>query len=263
MVWSVLSQAVPVGGYIAWWKAIPVVLLLLAWGRLVTWIDKDSVEVLLPRIPLNVANLAGGVLAFFLFFALPGFFVAFLVACLIVAIEAGVYLTMRNSKVGLGDLSVQFNDWLDSWKGGEKKVKVIQGEVQLIGKNGSLMAAPATDDPILPAYETVQTLLTDPLRRNAERIDLAPADGASVIKYVVDGVAYAGNPVERTRAGAAISVAFSARRPRGSGSGCSFGGSSNGPPTAAAFSRTKRAMSRNGTEVGQMRSFSASTSSLT
>ena len=41
MVWSVLSQAVPVGGYIAWWKAIPVVLLLLAWGRLVTWIDKD------------------------------------------------------------------------------------------------------------------------------------------------------------------------------------------------------------------------------
>lgn len=204
MVWSVLSQAVPVGGYIAWWKAIPVVLLLLAWGRLVTWIDKDSVEVLLPRIPLNVANLAGGVLAFFLFFALPGFFVAFLVACLIVAIEAGVYLTMRNSKVGLGDLSVQFNDWLDSWKGGEKKVKVIQGEVQLIGKNGSLMAAPATDDPILPAYETVQTLLTDPLRRNAERIDLAPADGASVIKYVVDGVAYAGNPVERTRAGAAI-----------------------------------------------------------
>lgn len=204
MVWSVLSQAVPVGGYIAWWKAIPVVLLLLAWGRLITWIDKDSVEVLLPRVPLNIANLAGGVLAFFLFFALPGFFMAFLVAFLIVAVEAGVYLTLRNSKVGLGDLSGQFNEWLDSWKGGEKKVKVIQGEVQLIGKNGNLMAAPAADDPVLAAYETVQTLLTDPLRRNAERIDLAPADGASVIKYVVDGVAYAGNPVERTRAGAAI-----------------------------------------------------------
>ncbi|MEO6434876.1 MAG: ATPase, T2SS/T4P/T4SS family, partial [Tepidisphaeraceae bacterium] len=152
-----------------------------------------------------VANLIAGIVAFFAFFMLPGFAVATLVMFVIIAIDVGIYLGMRSSKVGLGDLSGQFNDWLASLKGGEKQVKVVAGEVQIIGKNGNLLAAPTAEDPISPAYETVQVLLTDPLRRNADRIDLAPVDGTGAqIKYVVDGVAYAGNPVEKSRAAAAI-----------------------------------------------------------
>jgi type II secretory ATPase GspE/PulE/Tfp pilus assembly ATPase PilB-like protein len=204
MVWSVLSAAVEVGRYVSWWKPIPLLIVLLLWGRLITWIDKDAQEVLLPRIPLNVANLIGGVLGFFLFFMLPGFAVAMIALCVVVLIEAGVYLGMRSSKVGLSDLSKQFTDWIDSFKGGGKEVKIIQGEVQLIGKGGSLMPAPEAEDPIRPAYEAVQTLLTDPLRRNAERIDLAPVDGSTAIKYVVDGVSYSGNTMERARAASAI-----------------------------------------------------------
>jgi type II secretory ATPase GspE/PulE/Tfp pilus assembly ATPase PilB-like protein len=204
MVLSLLSQAVPVGGYVSWWKVIPVIIVLLLWGRMVTWIDKDSAEILLPRVPLNTANLFGAVFAFFLFFMLPSYPIALTALVLIIGAELGVYLGMRNSKVGLGDLSQKFNDWLHSLKGGEKEIKVVQGEVQLIGRNGNLMAAPATDDPILPAFEAVQTLLTDPLRRNAERIDLAPVDGSSVVKYVVDGVSYSGSTIERSRAAAAI-----------------------------------------------------------
>jgi type II secretory ATPase GspE/PulE/Tfp pilus assembly ATPase PilB-like protein len=206
MVWSLLSAAAPVqvGDYLAWWKAIPVLILLLLWGRLVTWIDKDSQEVLLPRLGLNVGNLIGGVIAFALFFMLPGFAVALIALFVILAIEAGVYLAMRNSKVGLGDLGKQFNDWLASLRGGAKEVKVIQGEVQLIGKGGGLLPAPASDDPVLPAYESIQALLTDPLRRNAERVDLVPVDQTAAVRYVVDGVTYAGTTLERSRAAGAI-----------------------------------------------------------
>jgi len=199
-----LSQAVPVGEYVSWWKPIPVIIVLLLWARLVTWIDKDSVEVMLPRVPLNTGNILGFVLGMALFFLLPGYPLGLAALVLVVLAEAAVYLGMRNSKTGLGDLSGKFNDWLGSLKGGEKEVKVVQGEVQLIGRNGNLMPAPAADDPVLPAYEAVQQLLTDPLRRNAERIDLAPADGQSAVKYVVDGMPYAGNNIERGRAAAAI-----------------------------------------------------------
>jgi type II secretory ATPase GspE/PulE/Tfp pilus assembly ATPase PilB-like protein len=209
MVLSLLSQAVPVGEYVSWWKPIPVLIVLLLWGRLVTWIDKDAPEVLLPRVPLNTANLAGFVLAMFLFFMLPGYALALIAVVLIVMIEGGVYLGMRNSKAGLGDLGDQFNNWIASFRG-EKVVKVVQGEVQIIGKNGSLLPTPAAEDPILPAYEAVQQLLTDPLRRSAERIDLAPQDGQSVVKYVVDGVAYSGNAIEKGRAAAAIEYMKSA-----------------------------------------------------
>jgi len=208
MVWSVLSAAssaaVPVGDYAAWWKVIPVVIVLILWGRLVTWIDKDCQPILLPRIPLNLGNLMGGVIGFLLFFLLPGFAIGFVALVVVVALELGAYLAMRNAKVGLGDIGDQFKDWIGSWKG-EKVVKVIAGEVQLIGKNGNLMPEPDGEDPIRPAYETVQSILTDPLRRNAERIDVAPgADGATMVKYVVDGVAYSGTQLDRAKAAAAI-----------------------------------------------------------
>ena len=50
------------GGYAAWWKIIPVIIVLILWGRLVTWIDKDCQTVLLPRVPLDVGMLLGGLL---------------------------------------------------------------------------------------------------------------------------------------------------------------------------------------------------------
>ncbi len=195
---------VPVGSYTAWWKVIPLLIIMILWGRLVTWIDKDSQEILLPRVPLNIGNMIGGALGFFLFFALPGYPLAVGALCLIVAIEAGTYLAIRNSKVGLSDLGGKFNDWIASLKGGEKEVKVVQGEVMLIGKSGNVLPAPESDDPILPAYEAVQKLFTDPLRRSSERVDLAPGEGASQVRYMVDGVGYAGQSIERARAGAAI-----------------------------------------------------------
>src|SRR3954451_15830320 len=92
-----LSQAVPVGEYVSWWKPIPVIIVLLLWGRLVTWIDKDSVEVMLPRVPLNTGNVLGFVFALALFFLLPGYALALTALLLIVLAEAAVYFGMRNS----------------------------------------------------------------------------------------------------------------------------------------------------------------------
>jgi type II secretory ATPase GspE/PulE/Tfp pilus assembly ATPase PilB-like protein len=205
MVWSgLVIAAVPAGGYINAWKLIPLLLVLLIWGRLVTWIDKDAPEVMLPRIPLNVGNLLAGILAFFLFFMLPGFAVGLLVMILVILIDVGVYLGIRNSKVGLGDLGSKFTDWINSFKGGEKVVKVVQGEVQFIGKGGGLLPPPASDDPSLAAYEATQSILTDPLRRSAERIDLIPVDGSAAVRYTVDGVTYSGATLDKSRAAGAI-----------------------------------------------------------
>src|SRR4029079_10322682 len=120
MVWSVLSaasSAVPAGDYAAWWKVIPVVIVLILWGRLVTWIDKDCQPILLPRIPLNLGNLMGGVIGFLLFFLLPGFAIGFVALVVVVALELGAYLAMRNAKVGLGDIGDQFTDWIGSCEG--------------------------------------------------------------------------------------------------------------------------------------------------
>ena len=67
----VLAQTVPVGGYISVWKTIPVLLLLLVWARLMTWVDKDSEAAHLPRVPINIGLISGLILAYFLFFLVP------------------------------------------------------------------------------------------------------------------------------------------------------------------------------------------------
>src|SRR5215204_4219681 len=122
MVWSgLIAQAVPVGDYVSIWKVLPVLILILIWARLLTWIDKDAPSVLLPREMINTGMLIGFIVAFALLLMLPGFVVAFAVFFLIMAIEMGIYLGIRNSKAGLGDLQSQFKDWIGSLGKGKDK----------------------------------------------------------------------------------------------------------------------------------------------
>ncbi|HEX8525186.1 MAG TPA: ATPase, T2SS/T4P/T4SS family [Tepidisphaeraceae bacterium] len=204
MVSSEFMLAVAAGPYISWWKALLLVLVVLAWGRMLTWIDKDAQSVLLPRVPINLGMMLGGVLGIFLFFMLPGFPVAFLVLIGIIIAELGVYLSIRAQKAGLKDIGDQFSDWIGNFGRGEKKVKAVAGEVMFLTKQGGLMPSPDAEAPERPAYEASQVLLTEPLRRGAEQIDLVPADGQAVVKYNVDGVSYTGSPLEKGRAAAAV-----------------------------------------------------------
>jgi general secretion pathway protein E len=202
---QVLAQAVEVGGYVSPWKAIPVLLVLLAWARFLTWADKDAVAAHLPRIPLNIANLCGMVLGFALFFMLPGFMLAFLVLVLLLLVEVGVYLALRHNKVGLGDLQGQFQAWLKSFKK-EAKVKEEPGQVRVLTKAGPPVTPPEGDSLERPAYEAMVYALSEPLKKGAEQIDMAPGTTGVQVKYLVDGVSYNGPVIDGTAGGGAISM---------------------------------------------------------
>ena len=206
MVWSLLIAQVPVGEYVSVWKVLPVVIVMLSWARLLTWIDKDAPEIMLPRMPINTGMLAGFILAFALLLILPGFAIAFAVYFLLFLVEIGVYLFLRNQKVGLGDLNQTFKDWIGGiGKGGkEKEVVAPLGDVLLVNKNGNAIPAPEADDPDRPAYDVVQQILTEPLRRFAERIDVAPGEGGWAVRYSVDGFPYASVTLEKGHVDAAL-----------------------------------------------------------
>jgi type II secretory ATPase GspE/PulE/Tfp pilus assembly ATPase PilB-like protein len=203
---QVLLEAPTPGGYVSIYKAVAVLLLLLIWTRLLTWTDKDAVAAHLPRETLNIANLAGLVLGFFLFFYIQiTFFLAFLIPFLIFAIEAGVYLTLRHKAVGLSDLKDQFQAWLRSFKK-EKAEKDLAFALELFPKSGPAMGTPGKEDPARPSYEAAQFALTDPLRKNAEQVDLAPSQSGVSVKYTVDGVGYDGPTIDGSNGAGAISL---------------------------------------------------------
>lgn len=199
-----LIADVPVGGYINLWKLIPLLILVLIWARLLTWIDKDAPSVFLPRTPINAGMVAGMILALVLFFMLPGMLIALTVLVFFLLAEIGTYLLLRKQKVGLGDLQLQFKNWVGSFGGKGKEVEAPPGDVLLMDRSGAPIAAPKAEDPERAAYDAVQTFFTEPLRRFAEQIHLAPSEAGYSVRYVVDGVAYNGANLEKTSAAAAI-----------------------------------------------------------
>lgn len=196
--------AVEVGGYVSALKVLPVLLVLLIWARLLTWVDKDATAAHLSRDGLNTAFIAGMVLGFALFFFLPRFYIAFPALLVVMLIEVGVYLALRHQKVGLGDLREQFNEWIQSFKSGEKKVKELPNQVQIIAKGGAVVPPPDAEAIERPAYDALQNALIEPIRKGSEQIDLAPSENGSALKYTIDGVSYRGNTIERGVAATAV-----------------------------------------------------------
>jgi general secretion pathway protein E len=201
---GLIAQTVPVGDYISVWKVLPVLIVMLIWARLLTWIDKDAPEVLLPRDMINAGNIVGFVAAFALFLMLPGFAIAFSVFFVIMLVEVGAYLGMRNSKAGLGDLQTKFKDWISSFGRKDKEIVAPLGDVLLINKGGSPIPAPEAESPDRPAYDVVQQILTEPLRRFAERVDVTQSEGAWAVRYSVDGFPYASVTLNREQSDQAI-----------------------------------------------------------
>jgi type II secretory ATPase GspE/PulE/Tfp pilus assembly ATPase PilB-like protein len=196
---------VSVGGYANGFKLIPSFVILLIWTRLLTWADKDADEAYLPRVPLNISFVCGMVLALVLFFFLPSYLIALPAFLLIFVAEIATYLVLRKRKVGLGDLQKRFGAWARSFGGKPKEVVAAAGQVGLIGKSG-VMPAPAAESPERLAYDGVQILLTDPLRKGADYIQLSQNEGAAQIKYLVDGMSYDGPSIPKPEAGAAIGM---------------------------------------------------------
>jgi len=204
MALSGLVAVVTGGGYISLFKTVPVLLVLLVWTRLLTWVDKDAPELNLPREKLNGPLFGGMILGFALFLLFPpltsmawlNFSLAFLLLLGCFGAEAGVYLNIRNKKQpGFEDIKEQFIEWLKTTFRGKKieqKPEVEAGHVAIISKTGAPTLPPDKKDPERAVYDAMQTALVEPLTKLAEQIELAPEAEGLAIKYVVDGVGYRG-----------------------------------------------------------------------
>lgn len=197
-----LAQAEP-GFFINPLKLIPPVVMLLVWARLMTWADKDSTAAHLPRVPVNLGLMSVGILAFALFFLIPNFLVGTAALVFLVLLCIGGYIGLRAQKIGVKDLRKQFDTWRAGFKK-ESSVKEVLSALQLMDHKGRLVAAPESEDPMRAGYDAVQTLFVDPMKKNAERIQLVPSGEGYKLTYIVDGFPFAGGTPDKAAGAAAI-----------------------------------------------------------
>ncbi len=207
-LWSRLPvaslSAVQVGFYISLWKLFLVVPFLIVWCRLLTWADKDAQVAYLPREWINLGNLGGLILASLLLFLIPYYFVGLALFIVIFGAEIGVYLTLRNAKVGLADLKKSFEK-KDSPRQHARAAAALANSLTFINAAGKALPVPTAEDRERSGYDGVQSLLMEPLLKNAERVELIPAaDGTVATRFTVDGVAYNAQELDRSSAAQAI-----------------------------------------------------------
>lgn len=193
------------GGYISIWKTVLVVMVALVWAWMVAWIDKDAPAARLPREMVNTGVFIAGIVGFALFFFVHmGFFLSFLILLFFLGGGIGAYLIIRNSVVGLGDLQQSLGKGWRGVVGDKKKTESAPGAALILDKNGQPLPVPDGEDPNRGSYDAAQMVLTDPLRRNAERIEVRPAENCSAVQFVVDGMAFSALSLDRNAASGAI-----------------------------------------------------------
>lgn len=200
---------IALGPCVNYWMALPPVVLLFIWARLLTWIDKDVANARrLSRVIINLGLFAGLLLGYFLFFAIGlGFWPSFGALCGFFLADIGAYLGIRANAIGLSDLKETLLQEFSSLVPARKAKQVTEvgaGNVFLMDRKGVPAPVPSNaEDPRLPQYQAAQTLLYTPLHLGAQRIDVSPADSVPVA-YQVDGVRYQGDAMDRNAIGAAI-----------------------------------------------------------
>ncbi|MFI5380796.1 MAG: ATPase, T2SS/T4P/T4SS family [Tepidisphaerales bacterium] len=183
-----LLLAADVGGYVSIAKIVPILLLMLIWARLMSWADKDTVIAHMPREGMNLMNLGMLIAASATFFFVPNYWIALGIYAGMFFTDVGIYLGFRNKQVGLKDLKRDLRNWRQMLQP-KQKIELKPGAVTFLNKDGPV-DAPDGESPERPAYDASQTILTDPIGKEAEKLDFRPFEGQYQGQYWVDGVAY-------------------------------------------------------------------------
>ena len=221
-------DAVAYGPFASWWKLLILFVMIVAFLRILQWVDKDAGPARLPREGINCGLWGLLVLSLLLAVVLPAF--PMVLGAMFVLLAGGVagYLAWRNTTVGLKDIPDQVKAFGKSLitrkarKGDKLREKpkeevVAVGNVSLLDKSGNKPAQPDdNDDPQgFLGYITAHAMLADPLGKKAERIGIVqiaprpataeqPAQARYGTKMTVDGVDHAGTAYDATDAVAAL-----------------------------------------------------------
>ncbi len=175
-------------------KPIIFMLVLMAWGRWATFLDKDADYFFLPRRMLNVVQIVAAVVAFGLWLLIPFFWIGLPLAVAILGGAGIAYVSFRNNKVPDTERWTFSTDFITQVVL-QRRIDSATREARLRFVGGSKSArdfkpVPLPEQPHYRAHMVLEELLEAAFEREAQRIDLVVAGQQATAKLLVDGVGY-------------------------------------------------------------------------
>ena len=188
-----VPQTSLVGPIVKW---LIMLLMILPWLKLATWVNEDVLLVRAPRTKWNAIVLASGFLGVLLWLVMPFYIVGMLFYLVLAAGGLLAYVAYRNGKVE-PDQKVLTKEHLTGLLRGKRGAK--RAEIEILTKvtiydNHEKMVFPpdlaSAEEKDLHTYNRVQEFLFDIVWRRASEVAFAPAGKVSRVIFVIDGVAH-------------------------------------------------------------------------
>ncbi|MEO1007206.1 MAG: ATPase, T2SS/T4P/T4SS family [Planctomycetota bacterium] len=183
---------------VSWWKALLVVATFAGWAWFISTVaDKHAARFYLPREQWNLAYMVTGLLAIAVILANPvhsiwGFFVAWPVAVLLLAVPPLVYVQKANSDERVPEehrITLNISQWAAERKVAKEARKAGRVELAIVKPDGVTLQPPEQETPEFVVRTTAEKVYIDGVSARAQKIELLPAgDKGYAVAHTVDGV---------------------------------------------------------------------------
>jgi type II secretory ATPase GspE/PulE/Tfp pilus assembly ATPase PilB-like protein len=179
---------------LSYYKPLVLLAVLAGFAYLITKLDKDAGEFLLPRVWWNSAHMGTMLLAAAAWLLVPwNFYLGLTAALVIIGGDLAGYTLYRNAKVAPES---RWTGKMDTLKRGAAEARTARAQLEatlrICRPDGTKLEVPGPDTPQGPVHARWQEVFDFALPRHADRVDLvvAGADQTALVVHI-DGVKYA------------------------------------------------------------------------
>ncbi len=189
---TIMLGAVPdPGGYFSIVKIVVMLVFILPWLWVATWINKDAVRVHTHQFLWSVLVLGTGVLSVFIWLLAPWYAFGLILYLAMVGAVVGAYVSHRNKRVVAAAkvlTAEHLRNVLTSSGQGRRVVEAVQYIKMYDSLSRPVFAPPAEEPDKRRAYNLAQNFLNDVVLFRASEVDLTPSGATASLRLVVDGV---------------------------------------------------------------------------
>jgi type II secretory ATPase GspE/PulE/Tfp pilus assembly ATPase PilB-like protein len=189
--WTVTAMLanLPEGPYLSLGKILTMIVLLLPWLYVATWVNRDVVQVRAPAMRWRLILAAAGLAGVLLWLLLPWYAAGLVIYLLLVAGAGYGYVYDRNRRVKPRNrvLTAEHLTGLMK-KRKEAKVEAVTHVKLYDNFTRPVFAPPAEQQDELQAYNLAQGFLHNVVLSRASQADLTVGGEQASVRYVVDGV---------------------------------------------------------------------------
>ncbi|MFO0865303.1 MAG: GspE/PulE family protein [Gemmataceae bacterium] len=200
------------GFYYSLWRILAFFVAFLLWIQLSVWADSDLRDFKLNHSLWNPVFLAIGVVGVILCFALPFFWIAWLVWLGMIVGGAVGYVKVRNREVREADIIV-IQDAIKAFLertlrmqfAKEKKGRPSRVPVRFFAR-GTGSGAEIARAQESKGYQSAQEMVYDAVKRRVTDIHLEPTQEEMSVRFRIDGIMVNDNPFRRSTGDAVINI---------------------------------------------------------